>query len=252
MISELKELGLSYYEAKILEVLLKERLNLRELSRKSGVPFGKIYSIVKNLKEKNIIKETNSRPKLVYIEDITEIIDKFLKDRQEKDRQLAENIRNNIINIEKEGGKQSRFFEIGTTMEDNKRIQLRAFHEAENEVLQIFNIYHKPSSNRESKIIWEKEIENAVKRGVIFKSIYPKSAVLPPILKKLNETMPEKFQVKRLDTDFTRCEIEDGRKVLIKLVQKDILQFGWIVFVENDKFAENLTRIFRQMWENAE
>jgi len=252
MISELKEIGIGYYEAKILEVLLKEKLDIRELSRKSKVPFGKIYSIIKNMKEKDIIKETNSRPKLVYIEDVSEIIDRFLKERQEKDKKLAESIRNNIINIKKERGEQSRFFEIGTIMDDNKRIQLRAFHEAETEVLQIFNIYHKPSSNRESKIIWEKEIENAVKRGVVFKSIYPKSAVLPPILKRLDETTPRKFHVKRLNNDFTRCDIIDGRKVLIKLVQKDILQFGGIIFIENEKLAENLTRIFNQMWENAE
>ncbi|MEK6820076.1 MAG: helix-turn-helix domain-containing protein, partial [Nanoarchaeota archaeon] len=71
MQDELKWAGLSHYESKILEVLSKERLNVRELSEKSRVPFGKVYSIVKSLKEKEIIKETNSRPKLVYVENMS-------------------------------------------------------------------------------------------------------------------------------------------------------------------------------------
>ena len=45
MIEELKALGLEHYEAKVLSILFKERLNLRELSKKSGVPFGKVYSL---------------------------------------------------------------------------------------------------------------------------------------------------------------------------------------------------------------
>ena len=251
MIEELKRLGLNHYESKIFEVLLKEKLNLRELSKKSGVPFGKIYSIVKNLKEKNIVLETNSRPKLIYIDNASEIISKLLKEKQEKEKQLNEKLREIATEIDKNKGKETRFFQIGTTTEENKRIQLRSFIEAENEVLQILNIHHKPKSNRESKTIWEKEIVKAVNRGVIFKAIYPKNAKLPILLEKLNKKNPKGFQVKRFDTDFIRCDIIDGKKVLLKLVQQDPLQFGGILFIENEKLAENLTKIFNEMWEQA-
>ena len=252
MIEQLKELGLEHYESKALEILLKERLSLRELSKKSKVPFGKVYSVVKSLKEKNLVQETNSRPKLVYVENASEIISSLIKQKQEKDISLINKLRVFATETDKEKKKPTRFFEIGTTQEENKRIQLRTFVEAEGSVLQILNIHHKPKSNRESKTVWEKEIVKAVRRGIVFKVIYPKNVKLPSILEKLHITQPDKFQVKRFDTDFIRFDIIDGSKVLLKLVQQDPLQFGGVLFVENEKLAENLIRIFNELWEQAE
>ena len=247
---ELQKLGLSYYESRIVEVLLKEKTNLRDLSRKSNVPFGKIYSVVKILKGKGIIEETNSRPKLVYIENASEVIDKLINENLEKRKDVFEELREIAINSDKEKGKRLKFFDIGTTVEDNKRIQLRTFTESKNEVLQIINIHHKSKSNRESKTLWEKEILKAVERGVIFKAIYPENAVLPVILQRLNKEHPNKFHIKRINTDFARCDIINGKKILLKLVHEDPLQFGGIIFIQNEKLAQNLKKIFLNMWDS--
>ena len=252
MQDELKWAGLSHYESKILEVLSKERLNVRELSEKSRVPFGKVYSIVKSLKEKEIIKETNSRPKLVYVENMSKVVARLIKEKQENEKDVLEKLREIATEIDKDRGEETKFFQIGTSIEDNKKIQMRTFTEAENEVLQILNIHHKPKSNRESKSLWEKEIVEAVEKGVVFRAIYPKKAELPGILQKLRKKHPDRFQAKRLDTDFIRCDVVDGKKVLLKLVQQDPLQFGGILFIENEKLAENLTKIFNELWEQAD
>jgi sugar-specific transcriptional regulator TrmB len=245
---ELRGLGLNYYESCVLEALLKERLNLRDLSKKSSVPFGKVYSVVKSLKEKNLVEETNSRPKLIYVENASDVISLLIKLKQENEKAMIEKIKEFATQIDKSKGKTTKFFQVGTTVQDNREIQLRTFVEAEKEVLQILNIYHKPKSNRASKTLWEKEIEKATKRGVIFKAIYPKKTVIPEILAGLDR---KKFQVKRLDTNFIRCDIIDGKKVLLKLVQSDPLQFGGVLFVENERLAENLTKIFNEMWGQA-
>ena len=99
--------------------------------------------------------------------------------------------------------------------------------------------------------MWEKEIVNAVKKGVVFRAVYPTNAVLPPILAQLNKKHQEKFQVKRIKTDYIRCDIIDSRKVLLKLVSPDALNFGGILFIENEKFAANLKKVFEQLWEEA-
>lgn len=252
MFEELKSLGLDNYESKALNSLLKEQLNLKELSKKSEIPFGKVYSVVKSLKEKGFVKETNSRPKLIYVENASEVLAMLINEKQRKERLLIDNLRQKATEIDKQKGKHTPFFQIGTSVEDNKKIQLRTFVEAEKEVLQILNIHHKPKSNRESKTIWEKEINDAVNRGVIFKSLYPKKIILPKILMNLNKKYPNKFQVRRFDTDFTRCDIIDNKKVLIKLVQEDPMQFGGVLFIENEKLAENLKRIFYELWRQAE
>jgi len=248
----LKEIGIGKYESKAIEVLLKEKVSLKELSKKAGIPFGKVYSVIKRLKEKGFVSETNTRPKLIYIENASEIMHKLIKEKQEKDKKLNEKLREIATEVDKERKKETRFFQIGTTVEDNKKIQLRSFLEAEDEVLQILNIHHKPESNRESKTLWEREIEKAIKRGVVFKSIYPKETILPKILQEINKKNLEKFQVKRFNTDFMRCDIIDRKKVLLKLVQQDPLQFGGILFIENEKLAENLVKIFNELWEQAD
>jgi sugar-specific transcriptional regulator TrmB len=84
MEKELQELGLGYYESKALNALLKERLNLRQLSKKSEIPFGKVYSVIKSLKQKNLIKETNTRPKLIYVENASEVISRLISQKKAK------------------------------------------------------------------------------------------------------------------------------------------------------------------------
>ena len=251
MEQELRELGLENYESKALSVLLSEKANLRQLSDKAKIPFGKIYSVVKSLKEKGLVKETNSRPKLIYVDNASEVISRLIEEKNEKERLISARLKRLASEIDLSKGKETKFFQIGTSNEDNKKIQLRTFREAKEEVLQILNIHHKPKSNRESKTLWEKEILEAVKRGITFKSIYPMNAEIPSILKTLNKKQPDKFQIRKIDTDFVRCDIIDHEKVMIKLVQQDPLQFGGILFIENEGLNNNLRKIFNELWEHA-
>ena len=73
MMNELKSLGLSYYESKALEIILKERLTVRELCKRAKIPLGKVYSIIRSLREKNLVIETESRPKEVYVQNASNI-----------------------------------------------------------------------------------------------------------------------------------------------------------------------------------
>lgn len=248
MNTNLKQLGLSHYESKALETALKESLTARDLAKKAQIPLGKVYSIINSLEKKDLVKQTESRPKLVYVDNASTVISKLIEQKQRQDEQLISTIRELATEIDISKSKPSKFFQIGTDINDNKEIQLRSFIEAQKEVLQIINVHHKPKSNRESKTLWEKEIVKAIDRGVIFKAIYPKNTILPHILQKLN---PKSFQVRRFDTDFARCDIIDGKKVLIKLVNEDPLQFGGVIFIENEKLAKNLTKIFNELWEQA-
>jgi len=251
MNKDLQELGLSHYESKALETALKESLTARNLSKKAGIPLGKVYSIINSLEKKELVKQTESRPKLVYVDNASDIISKLIEQKQKQNDQIISNMRELATEIDVSKAKTPKFFQIGTTFQDNKEIQMRTFLEAKKEVLQILNIYHKPKAARENKTIWEKEIVKATERGVVFKAIYPKDAVLPDILQKLNKKNPGLFQVKRFDTNFARCDIIDGKKVLIKLIQDDPMQLGGILFVENEKLASNLTKAFNEMWEKG-
>jgi len=252
MEKELRELGLEHYESKALALLLHEKLDLRELSDKSNIPFGKVYSVVKNLKDKGLIKETNSRPKLIYTENASEIISKLIDNKKRREMETVERLKEMASKIDLTKNKETRFFQIGTSIRENKEIQLRSFNESKKEVLQILNVHHNPQSNRESKNLWEKAILEAIERKVIFKAIYPKNLELPINIKKLNTKYSKEFQIKRFNTDFVRCDIIDNDKIMIKLVQKDPLQFGGILFIENERLNQNLKNIFYELWNESD
>lgn len=252
MIEEFEYLGLSHYGAKALAVLMKDKFSLRLLSKKAEIPFGKIYSVIKELKARGFVSETNSRPKLVYVENASEVISRLIAEKQNREKGLNERVREMASLFDNAKGKETRFFDIGTTQKDNGRIQLRSFNEAEREILQIINIHHKPKSNRENKNKWERAHLEAIKRGVVTRAIYPKGIILPRVLQEMQKKYPENYKVRRLDSDFTRCDIVDGKKVLLKLVQQDPMQFGGVFFIENEKLADNLTNLFNQLWEQAE
>lgn len=249
MIDELKNLGLDHYEAKALSHLFNSKLTLRELSDKAGIPFGKVYSVVKALRERGIVLENNSRPKLIYVDNVSEVVSRLIEEKQKKEEESFSKLREIAIKTDKLKKNRSKFLEIGIENEERKEIQLRIFREAEKEVLQIFNMHHNPGLNRKRKVLYEKEIEENIERGVNFRTIYPREADLPESLTKLNRKFPSKFRVKRFNTDFVRCDIVDETKVLIKLTQKDVLASGGVIFIEDERFAQNLKDIFDALWE---
>jgi len=244
----LKSLGLSHYEAKALGIALRERVTPKQLSKKAGIPPGKVHSIVLSLVRKGLLEQSESRPKQVFVVNASLVIDKLIGDKQREHDALLSELRSLAVHIDASKSQASKFFDIGTTIDDNKRVQLRTFAEGQKEVCQIINIHHKPKSNRGAKVIWEQEIASAIKRGVMFRSIYPVKVVLPAILSKLPK---DRFIVRRLDTDFTRCDIIDGRKTLIKLVHQDAVQYGGVLFIENERFSKNLQELFEHLWEQT-
>jgi sugar-specific transcriptional regulator TrmB len=223
-------------------------VNLKQLSRQAGIPFGKVYSVIAALRQKGLVAETPGRPKQVHVPDAQAVLARLIEQRQRQDDALYAELRALGSELATAQSRPSRFLQLGTTVAENRELQLRAFTEAEREVCQVLNVHHKPKSNRASKTPWEREIGNAIRRGVAFRAIYPCSVTLPPLLARLPE---DRFQVRRLDTGFTRCDIIDGRKVLLKLVHPDPLAFGGAVFIEDGKFARNLQGVFETFWEQA-
>ena len=86
-----------------------------------------------------------------------------------------------------------------------------------------------------------------MQRGVKFRAIYPERTKLPPKL----QVIKQGFDVRRLDTDFVRCDIIDKKKVLIKFTAEDAIQFAGVLFIENEGLARNFQNIFEQLWEQA-
>ncbi|MGV8172109.1 MAG: TrmB family transcriptional regulator [Candidatus Woesearchaeota archaeon] len=242
-----EEFGLNYYENKALETIIREQLTVKEIIKKSGIPPGKVYSVLKSLSRRRIISESKDRPKKFYVERPTKIISALIEEKQGKDEELISRARMFVSTLPKDDG-QEYFFRIGTTPEDNKEIQLKAFMDAKKEVCQILNSKHKPNMNRKNKDEWEEAIKDAIHRGVKFRALYHKDTQVPESLTKLPK---DKFIIRRTSNDMYRIDIIDNKKVLIKVVYDDPMMFGGLIYIENEKLAKNLKTIFEDMWKNS-
>ncbi len=64
MIAEdLKKFGLGEYESLALSVVFQKETTAEEISRKSGVPLSKIYSVMRGLEYRGLVKSSLVRPK---------------------------------------------------------------------------------------------------------------------------------------------------------------------------------------------
>lgn len=246
---DFEALGLSAYEARVLDAVLAGPVTLRDLAYRARVPPGKISTVVRRLRDRGLVERTDDRPMRIHVPNASAAVSRLVSEREEALFSSISRLRDSAASLDRSRAEPSAFFEIGSTREDNERIQLRVFEEARREVLQVLNVHHAPSSNRSSKRRWEEAIEAAAARGVRFRAIYPRAAKLPPIIERLAAT--DSFAIRRLDTDFTRCDVVDGRAVMVKLVGPDKSAFGGIVFFEDRRFAGNLGRVFETLWSEA-
>ena len=248
MTSSFEAVGLTYYEAKMLEELFSGPRTIKEISRSARIPPGKVYSVAKALRSQGLISESSSRPKLLSIDDPSRVIAQLIERKSDDDERLFASLRSRALDAARSRGERSQFFEFGTTLFENERIQLRSFREAKREVLQVLPSQHAPRANRASKGRWEQEIADAVRRGVRFRAIYGAATPLPSALARLP---PERFSVRRLDVPGWRFDVIDEKKALLKLVHEDTTLFGGVLFLENERFARHLAGVFEKLWREA-
>lgn len=245
---EFKELGFSYYEDKALEAIIRESLTVKEIIKKTNIPPGKVYSILKSLSIRGIISESSSRPKHFFIDNPAKLISSLIEQKQNKDEDIISKMRFLANSIPKKIS-EDYFFKVGTTLQDNREMQSKLFIDAKKEVLQVLNSKHKPNMNRRSKDEWESAIKDAIGRGVKFRAIYHRETSIPKSLLSMPEN---KFEIRKTSNEICRFDVVDGKKVMIKLVYDDPLLFGGIIMVENEKLARNLKALFEDMWKKSE
>jgi len=89
-----QELGMTSNEAKTYEIILKlKKSGASEISRNSGVPYGRIYTVLESLEGKNLIKCLAGEKKqyiAVDPENLHAIIDSRIKKLMEIDNQVKE------------------------------------------------------------------------------------------------------------------------------------------------------------------
>jgi sugar-specific transcriptional regulator TrmB len=245
----LTKFGLSDYESRAFIVIMKSPITLKNLSKETSIPPGKISTIIKKLLEKRLVEKTTERPMKVYMKNASESVSKLIETSEEEYTNAIRTVRDEASQYDISNLQQTNLIDIGITVEENHRIQERVFLEAKKEVRQFFNSNHAPQSNRKSKKKWEDVIEESINRGIKYKAIYPLETILPQKIKELSEK--EGFEIRRHNSTYPRFDIIDQTHVLIKITSTDKVLFGGVLLIRDSKFAKHLTTVFEGLWNDA-
>lgn len=91
ILKTLKSCGLTEYESKVyFTLLLTERSNMGELSRKSSVPQPKIYLTVEGLREKGLVYVVDEFPKTVSPTKFESYLNRKISEKQREISNLIE------------------------------------------------------------------------------------------------------------------------------------------------------------------
>jgi sugar-specific transcriptional regulator TrmB len=161
VIEDMKKLGLNEYESKAyLKLLENYPVNGYTLSKNSGIPRSRIYEVLKNLRDKQLVFEQEEEKGIVYYP----LEPKLLVDKLKYDFNSAlDNINNFATKIYSEKN------------EENKLVVIRA----RKEIIEFINRLIKDAEKSICVSIWEeelselsKELNNAINNGITLKGIY--------------------------------------------------------------------------------
>lgn len=247
ILQELYGLNLSRREIEVISCLYEgHTLNAKQIAKQIGLSEQKAYPYLKSLVNKGFLTSEDTHP-MKYRIGHSRAFKHELDKQRLKSEQTEEFLKQLAEKQKRYEGYENPFYQIATAREDNLKLQLNAFNLARKEFLQILNIYHDPKQNRLQKLEFEKTILKMLDRGVSFKTIYPTKAALPKILKE----NIDRFELRRLDTDFQRCDIIDERFVLLKITDKDKVNFIGSILVDDKNLTKNLKSRFLGLWDEA-
>lgn len=276
----LKNGDLSTYEVKVFtELLRSSNLNARELSERSGVPTGRIYEILAQLKEKGMIEIQESRPKIYRavafnsaFQNLISYIDNKRKDKASflynQAKILEKKVFNSDLFIKKETSKifWSTTFGAAPILSLYEQ-KMKALHEEllmtgfinENtlKVLPYGKVIYNGIKNALSrgvqvKYLWSFDFDN---RPLTNNLINEKNELYEKLKKKMDllfnlsvkiEGFEMKYMYKRIPSYY---DIFDDKQVLLKLQNPlNLSQIYASINIIDINLAEDLKRRFFQLW----
>lgn len=231
-----EEMGLTQNESKVYETLVKHgKLSSTELSSKSGVPYGRIYSVLDSLISKGLViiipdktkrfASTNPLSLIKYIEQKEE----KLKKAKEKAKQMKESYDVKEKNPVVVGFGKKAFYEIVREMDKSKKSEYSVKYTSE------FNLEwadHKEIKKLDLKglVRVDEETKDNIKE---WKNYYKKKGIAG--------------FMKKFDNEGIAMSIIDEKEVMICLINSNAT-----LLIRDQAFAKIMKKMFQETYKTAE
>jgi HTH-type transcriptional regulator, sugar sensing transcriptional regulator len=257
----LKEMGLSTYESKVWETLLRRgQADAQTLTREADVPFGRIYEVLNALIRKRIVEVQNTRPKLYRPKRTEEVLDRLVdakkKEIQTKLRGLeeaAESLKKQFEHVDRIIPRDEVFVSVALDLQEIEDLGREAVYSAENEIFVIKHFGNLPQKLHDSFGENARLLSEKASRGldvkVIFADSVPTSKFIGSVLEKSRNDF---FQVRIFPGTINQFSIIDRRYVLYHI--SDPYEPGSgiaLIRLFSKKLAEHTRQVFLNCWRNS-
>jgi sugar-specific transcriptional regulator TrmB len=269
IIEKLKSLGFREYDAKVFTALLNGKsMTASEIAKESNIVRNSVYEIVKSFVEKGYCNEIETNRFLSYqIINPQIILDKIIKENNEKHRASTELITDAFSNIQElYKNKSNQAWESENEIElirgfNKHRIAkyLELFKNSKTEVLGMFRLKGVVSDEL------DKTASKLIKKGCIIKTIYQISLNFrivrngiskpaePEDLIRICESF-EKYgeQVRLSQIEIPNISIFDRKNIFINISEKTVPRDKQAdIIISNPNFSRHMIDLFSFYWDKA-
>ncbi|MDD4983737.1 MAG: helix-turn-helix domain-containing protein [Candidatus ainarchaeum sp.] len=231
-VNNLKYLGLTEYQAKVLYALMKNKVStISEIENIAGVPKTRIYDVMKELMDKDYVIQIEDKPKKYRIRNVDLVLDNLVETKEKE-----------FNNVKVTVGTMKEMFKTNEMPLQNKMIHMdkKNFLKLLNEELANANLNICAFSGSE---IGEKELKERLKKAVE-KNISVKIVTHPEHKKHIWEIGGEgrEFNHNLL------AYLIDGKKAIFRLNTDSEQQYKVSIVENNDGLVNMMKSYFDNCW----
>jgi sugar-specific transcriptional regulator TrmB len=263
--ANLRDLGLSEYEARAYRSLLKTGpTTAKELSRVSDVPMGRIYDVLNSIEQYNLVRsQSASRPKKYVAVEPSTALDRLLDDKkrelEEKANQYEDIVDDLTGELETAEPVEETFWTAAVGPEETVDLLVERLSAADSRIVMVLSTYTEQFFDIDTvgTIILD-EFTEALERGVDVRLL-----MRPDLVPVLPESIGERYRASLMEHDrfvvrtsenvsgtFT---LVDENEVLIEVPHplKSQEVFA-MIDLKDREFSENVRAEFDPRWEKAQ
>ena len=242
MISKLKNLGLNEYEIKAYKTLLEYGpLSGGDISKKSGVPHGRVFWALSKLLEKNFINVIGENPKIFSPISPEFAINNFANKKIDDINKNKEEILQEIKDIKKPESKKSISEKIHILAGRKARYSLNEyfFKEVKKEINYIFTYEERPYSLHR---LYKEAVNKGIKIRLITTLINEKN------IKLIKEDIKIGVEIKYYPVDEIRLQIMDNKESRITIINPRDKNDRTTIYFQHSNLSKHLNNYFKAIW----
>ena len=267
----LAKIGLNKYESSVYLTLLKQgSMEASKLSHASKVPIGKIYEVLKALKNYELVEIQPSRPQRYRAVDPKSAFKLMYKKKEEETLNELKMLKQTFDEIEKELCNDNSPQNIETIFWPDRfrnnelnEMVTSYFEKIEHEICVVIHVKYKPGRSElydASASIFSKAFLSLVQRGVKVKILDPGSQLLPALKELIDPIKDPLFilnfknliEVRILETEYNFTVI-DSRITLLDIEdQFNMSRNLGMTRVHDESHAKRFKTKFDELWKKGE